>query len=61
MSNKTMACDNCGKHFDPADLDGKPPQLAGVPTTNEMLSKYEGEDFTVSECVSCYGPAWCAL
>lgn len=60
MTTKLFACSNCGNLFPIKNLDVKPKSLAGKKTTFEQLIKAadSGEDFTILECETCYGPAW---
>lgn len=53
-------CSNCGQSQPLHMLDAKPESLAGKPADSEAIwqAGERGEDFTVLECRSCYGPAW---
>lgn len=55
-----MRCMKCGKELPEDLLDSKPKSLANTQATHFMLEKAadRGEDFTVVQCATCYGPAF---
>ena len=63
MSKDHFPCNACGDVHHINDLDAKPPQLAGIKATSEMIAEAAdtGADFTVLECAKCYRPAYTRL
>lgn len=55
-----MKCDNCGREFQPEQLDAKP--YAGpLPTGEALIAATNGADWERFECRDCYGDGFATL